>query len=305
VEYARLGLGGLTAQALHALGIFSPVRLLGASPPPGAVSTSAMRKRKLQRARKQRLWAAAVLYHRAGLYHKSHWMVRHALRGYADKPPRGANRARWRLSFPAVHPHLVEPHARKHDLPPALVRGLMREESAFNPRLVSRADAVGLMQLLLSTARRFCGGDRRPLSRKALKRPERNVPIGTRYLGWLLRLFDGQVVLAVAAYNAGETRVFSWIQKRGRQPPDHFVEQIPFRETRRYVKRVLGSAFAYAVLDKVKDPLFEVPAVFPPKLMVKARAWHRRARRWIRRRQKRKRKRRRKRRQKQRQRRRR
>ncbi len=283
VEYARLGLGGLTAQELRALGIVSPVRLLGAvaAARPEAVSASAMRKRQLARARQQRLWAAAVLYHRAGLHHKSHWMVRHALRDYAAKPPQGTNRARWRLSYPRVHPALVATHARRHGLSPALVRGLMREESAFNPRLVSRANAVGLMQLLPQTARRFRGSDRRPITAATLKRPGRNVPIGTRYLGWLHRQFEGQALLAVAAYNAGETRVFSWVRARGSQAPDHFAEEIPFRETRRYVKRVLGSAFAYAVLDGAPDPLFRIPAVFSPKLMVKARRWQRRTRRWL------------------------
>jgi soluble lytic murein transglycosylase len=285
VEYARLGLGGLTAQELRDLGIVSPVRLLGATAaaPPGAVSASAMRKRQLARARRQRLWAAAVLYHRAGLHHKSHWMVRHALRDYAAKPPRGTNRARWRLSYPRAHPARVVAHARRHGLSPSLVWGLMREESAFNPRLVSHANAVGLMQLLTQTARRFRGEDRRPITPAALKRPGRNIPIGTRYLGWLRRQFEGQVLLAVAAYNAGETRVFSWVRARGSQPPDHFAEEIPFRETRRYVKRVLGSAFAYAVLEGASDPLFRIPAVFPPKLMVKARRWQRRTRRWLRR----------------------
>jgi len=282
VEYARLGLGDLAATELHALGVFSPVRVLGEPPAPGAVSATALRGHKLSATRKSRLWAAAVLYDRAGLIHKSHWMVRHALRSYARRAPRGKNRARWQISFPRGYAHLVAPHAKRQGLPPALVWGLMREESAFNPRLVSHANAVGLMQLLRQTAHRFRGRSRQPITAAALKRPERNVPIGTRYLGWLLRLYEGQMVLAVAAYNAGETKVFSWVRQRGNLPTDQFVETIPFRETRRYVKRVLGSAFAYAVLSNAPQPVFAIPTVLPPKLQVKARRWHKQAQRWVR-----------------------
>ncbi|MFH2009657.1 MAG: transglycosylase SLT domain-containing protein [bacterium] len=277
VELARLGLGALAAGELHALGIRSPKRAPGepsAGRPPKGAHTPPTQERK------QRLWAAAVLYDRAGLQHKSHWMVRHALRGYAKRPPRGTNRARWDISFPRAYSSLVVPNAKLNGLPKALVWGLMREESAFNPRLVSHANAVGLMQLLRSTAVRFRGKNRPTISLETLKRPGLNVPIGTRYLGWLLRLYDGNLVPTVASYNAGETKIFEWIRNRGSQPVDHFVEEIPFRETRNYVKRVLGSAFAYNVLTGAADPVFDVPRIFPPKLVVKARHWQKTVTRW-------------------------
>ena len=87
-------------------------------------------------------------------------------------------------------------------------------------------------------------------------------------------------VLAVAAYNAGETKIAQWVRQRGHLPVDHFVETIPFRETRYYVKRVLGSAFAYNVLRGVKQPVFDVPRVFSAKLVVKSRHWQRSVNRW-------------------------
>ena len=115
---------------------------------------------------------------------------------------------------------------------------------------------------------RFRGRKRPRITLATLKRPPLNVFIGTRYLGWLLRLYNGNLVPTVASYNAGETKIFEWIRKRGNLPVDHFIEAIPFRETRYYVKRVLGSAFAYNVLRGVKQPVFDVPRVFSAKLVV-------------------------------------
>lgn len=276
VELARLGLGNLAARELRSLGIRSPKRIPGEPKAKGTGNIKALSKKE----RQARLWAAAVLYDRAGLQHKSHWIVRWSLRSYAARPPRGANHARWSISFPKPYASLVRPNGKKNKLPISLVWGLMREESAFNPRLVSRANAVGLMQLLRTTATRFRGRKRPRITLATLKRPPLNVFIGTRYLGWLLRLYNGNLVPTVASYNAGETKIFEWIRKRGNLPVDHFIESIPFRETRYYVKRVLGSAFAYNVLRGVKQPVFDVPRVFSAKLVVKSRHWQRSVNRW-------------------------
>ena len=282
VELARMGLGELAAEELGNLGISSPVRSVGEVSPQGGALPLETKGSAMGKEAAEALWAAAVLYDRAGLQQRSHWIVRHALRDHEVRPPVGVDRAKWRVGFPEAYASLVKQHASANRLPSALVFGLMREESAFNPGLVSHAGAVGLMQLLEETARRFRAGPRGPINRAALKDPHRNVPIGAKYLGWLLRLFHGQLVLAVAAYNAGETKVFSWMQERGHLPVDRFVEEIPFRETRHYVKRVLGSAFAYAVLEGSTEPLFTAPEVFPPDLVVKSRAWKQRTREWAR-----------------------
>ena len=276
VELARLGLGNLAAQELRSLGIRSPKRIPGEPNPKSADDAKTLPKKE----HTGQLWAAAVLYDRAGLQHKSHWIVRWSLRSYAAHPPRGANHRRWSISFPKPYAALVQPNGKRNKLPLSLVWGLMREESAFNPRLVSRAKAVGLMQLLRTTATRFRGRKRPRITLATLKRPHLNVRIGTRYLGWLLQLYEGNLVPTVASYNAGETKIFEWIRKRGNLPVDHFIETIPFRETRYYVKRVLGSAFAYNVLRDVKQPVFDVPRVFSAKLVVKSRHWQRSVKRW-------------------------
>ena len=114
----------------------------------------------------------------------------------------------------------IEAAARDHQLPLALVHAVITAESAYDPNAVSRAGAVGLMQLMPATAARYGVSDRRD--------PVANIAGGTRYLRDLLGMFNNDVRLAVAAYNAGENAVISY----GRQVP-------PYAETQAYVKAVL------------------------------------------------------------------
>lgn len=110
--------------------------------------------------------------------------------------------------------------AKSHRLPPALVHAVITAESAYDPNAVSKAGAVGLMQLMPGTAERYGVRNRRD--------PVANVVGGTRYLRDLLNMFDNDLVLALAAYNAGENAVI----RNGRKIP-------PYKETQTYVRRVL------------------------------------------------------------------
>jgi len=110
--------------------------------------------------------------------------------------------------------------ARRHYVNPALVAAVVRAESAFDPRAVSRKGARGLMQLMPATARRFGVG------LEDIFEPQRNLDAGVRYLRWLLDRFEGDLPLALAAYNAGEGTV----ERYGGVPP--------YRETRDYIRRI-------------------------------------------------------------------
>lgn len=114
---------------------------------------------------------------------------------------------------------LILETAKKHEVPFWLVSAVIHAESLYNPTAVSSAGAVGLMQLMPGTARRYGVGDR--------QNPNQNVDGGVRYLKDLLILFKGDVTLAVAAYNAGENAV----KKYGNRIP-------PYRETQHYVRKV-------------------------------------------------------------------
>jgi soluble lytic murein transglycosylase len=124
-------------------------------------------------------------------------------------------------------------------LDPYLVLALMRQESLFDPEAVSPAKALGLMQLLPATAAKLNSA---PLS---LTDPDFNVELGTSYLRELLDLYSGNLVLALAAYNAGEAAVGRWQKRYPGLEPDEFVESISFRETRSYVKLVLRNYRTY------------------------------------------------------------
>jgi soluble lytic murein transglycosylase len=142
----------------------------------------------------------------------------------------------------------VDHYARETRLDPYLVTALIREESAFSPTALSRAGARGLMQLLPATAAHVAGeaGLPRPPD---LDTPGPNIALGTRYLAQLQKEFGGDLVLALAAYNAGPHVVRRWLKNHhSSQDPETFLEEIPYPETRRYVKRVLGSYDRYRTL---------------------------------------------------------
>jgi len=249
VELAKMGLGKDALAELRSVGI----EVFRGRP-------SAGRKIKLKEGDARRLWAATILLDSAGLYHLSHWTPRHVLKSFMSKAPVGENRIRWRLAYPSAYGPLVRKSARLFAIPDALLYGIMREESAFNPGLVSRAKAVGLTQLLVPTAKRFARGMDVDVNYKTLKKARINVPIGARYLGYLLASFGGAKALAVASYNAGEHRLVRWVKKHKALEVDEFVELIPFDQTRKYTKRVLGSAFVYSYLGDPSQPF--LPVIF-------------------------------------------
>jgi soluble lytic murein transglycosylase len=134
-------------------------------------------------------------------------------------------------------------------LDPYLVLALIREESAFAPRALSRTGARGLMQLMPQTADLTAREHKLPLVPPlALETPEVNIQIGVYHLADLIRDFGGNLSLAVAAYNAGKQAVQRWMQRYGFADEVEFTEDIPFTETRTYVKRVLGSYDRYQTL---------------------------------------------------------
>jgi soluble lytic murein transglycosylase len=122
----------------------------------------------------------------------------------------------------------------------------MREESAFSPRIESFANAIGLTQMLVKTAKRFANGS--TVTREVLLDPSKNVELGSRFLGFLWKHFNSAPPLTIAGYNAGEAAVERWLNERGTLAMDEFMETIPYDETRNYTKRVLASFFAYSWL---------------------------------------------------------
>lgn len=134
---------------------------------------------------------------------------------------------------------------------PALVFGLSRQESEFNPRAVSHAGAYGLMQLLPSTARLTAKKHRLQYSRNWLiDDPDYNTLIGMAHLSDLIDRFDGSYIMTIAAYNAGALRIDQWVKdygdpRKGEIDAIDWIESIPYKETRNYVQRVLENTQVY------------------------------------------------------------
>ncbi|MGQ0736110.1 MAG: transglycosylase SLT domain-containing protein [Acidobacteriota bacterium] len=150
-----------------------------------------------------------------------------------------------RIIFPVDHWPLLKGQAQARGLDPYLVAALVAQESTFDAGIRSSANAIGLMQILPSTGRRYARrlGIQR-FSAGRLTSPEINARIGTQYLADLLQRFGG-VHYALASYNAGENRVQRWLTEAPGLPQDEWIDNIPFPETQNYLKRVLGTAEDY------------------------------------------------------------
>jgi soluble lytic murein transglycosylase len=158
----------------------------------------------------------------------------------------------WTALFPQLYWQEVVEATTPTRIDPWLVLGLIRQESAFNARAVSRSDARGLMQLLPSTGREVyqrigLGAFRDDL----LFDPQINVRLGAQYLRTLAEMHRGNRILMLAAYNAGPSRVRRWQQELSTADWDEFIERLPFEETRLYVKNVLRN---YGVYQRLYAP---------------------------------------------------
>jgi soluble lytic murein transglycosylase len=194
------------------------------------------------------IWGVALLYARAGAVKLSHNMTRGLLTDWMGRWPAGQWAQAWQIAFPRPHIKIVEREAKKNGLSPAWIYGVMREESAFDPKAVSHANAIGLMQLILPTAKLYAKPLGLPYDARSLKRPSVNIALGASALASLTQRFKENPLLALPGYNAGPGRPSRWVKERPHFDFDVWVELIPFRETRRYTKRVLASRAAYAVL---------------------------------------------------------
>jgi soluble lytic murein transglycosylase len=151
------------------------------------------------------------------------------------------HRSDYILRFPMPYKQQVFKQAQAKELDPSVIYGVMRRESLFDPLARSSVGALGLMQLMPSTARHVASslGMKRPRKSDIL-RVENNIRFGTHYLRTVMNRFDDNVALAAAAYNAGPGRVKRWLPRDKTMSADLWVETVPFKETRNYVQAVLA-----------------------------------------------------------------
>jgi len=164
--------------------------------------------------------------------------VRH---GGTNIPPRF-----WQILFPLPYWETIRSEAEQRGLDPYLVASIIRQESGFEPTTVSNAGAVGLMQIMPAEASRIAtAGGLGAVTREDLFDPVKNIAVGVAEYSQKLAAMNGNPTLAVAAYNAGETPVQTWVARTAPEDRDVFIESIPFAETRLYVKTVTRNRFEY------------------------------------------------------------
>lgn len=191
----------------------------------------------------------AQLYIDTGHFDRAIEVMKHSVPSYFAVDIPTLPRAYWEALFPRAYWSDLKRFSLANRLDPYLVASLIRQESEFNPLAVSRANAVGLMQLLPKTGKVVAHQEElRHYSPTQLFTPTVNLQLGTRYFRGMVDKFGGSFEHALAAYNAGSDRVEEWMgQGKYRDAPE-FVESIPFTETREYVQAILRNAAVYKQL---------------------------------------------------------
>lgn len=197
-------------------------------------------------------WLAAnqaQLYTDAGSYNMAIEAVKHAVPNYFSVDLNQLPRPVWQSLFPRPYWDDLKRNAASNQLDPYLVASLIRQESEFNPGALSRANAMGLMQLLPNVGRGMAKEEKiRHFSSDQLFDAPTNLQLGTRYFKHMVDHYHGQVEYALAAYNAGEDRVDDWRSHGDFKDVEEFVESIPFTETREYVQAIMRNAVLYKLL---------------------------------------------------------
>lgn len=200
------------------------------------------------------VWTKIALYEMA----QAHDLATHLARGqepaFGAHWPVGAHRRLWELAHQRGFSDLVTSWSKARGIDPAWVYAIIREESGFNPKIESWANAIGLMQIIMPTAKGLAKGTALTPTATSLRRPEVSIELGTKFLHRLLQRHP-VLPLASAGYNAGGGAVSKWRKAMGSLPLDEFVEKIPYKEARGYAKRVTRSVARYRWLHEGGDLL--------------------------------------------------
>jgi soluble lytic murein transglycosylase len=191
----------------------------------------------------------AQLYLETGHYNQAIEFMKHSAPNYFALDIPDMPRKYWEALFPKAYWSDLKRSAAINGLDPYLVASLIRQESEFNPNAVSRANAVGLMQLLPKTGKAVAKEVKmKRYNASQLYTPAVNMQLGTRYFKGMVDKFGGSFEYALAAYNAGSERVDEWLSQGKYRDPQEFVESIPFTETREYVQAIMRNASVYKQL---------------------------------------------------------
>jgi soluble lytic murein transglycosylase len=188
----------------------------------------------------------ADTYVSAGEPFKANLLIQRRFRHFVRHGGMGVPRRLWEILYPLSYAEVIRTEAERRGLEPYLVASIIRQESGFEPTVVSNAGAVGLMQIMPQEAGRIASlAGIEGITRERLFDPVENIAIGAAEYAQKLAAMGGNHILGIAAYNAGEEAVGKWIAQTPFGDPDLFVESIPYAETRLYVKSVTRNRFEY------------------------------------------------------------
>jgi len=179
-----------------------------------------------------------------GLVSRSVVLARDGMNGILPKPPVTDNR--WKLIYPLYFVEEINDYAGNNDLDPYIILSLVKEESHFNPLAISSSNARGLMQLLPGTAKDIARWDGLgSIGEFELFTPAKNLKLGSAYFRHIKKNLYNSSLYAVAAYNGGPNAVEKWLSKIPHDDIDQFVENIPYDQTRDYIKKVYTAYWNY------------------------------------------------------------
>lgn len=151
--------------------------------------------------------------------------------------------------YPTKYEEYVEKYAGEYGIDKYMIYAIIKAESNFNPEVTSQSDAIGLMQLLEETAiERSSAINELEVTKQDLYNPEINIQLGTSYYSYLLSYYKGNTVLALTAYNAGIGNVDTWIREGIMKQDGSDIENIPYKETNNYVRKILRDYQIYLKL---------------------------------------------------------
>jgi len=218
----------------------------------GALADAAVRELQAAASQEGGTWAPpemARVYQDGGRYDRGIEIMKRATPNYFAVDIPDLPRPYWEALFPKAYWSDLRKYSVLNGLDPYLVASLIRQESEFNALALSRANAVGLMQLLPKTGKNVAKQVKlKGYSAPQLYTPAVNLELGTRYFKEMVDKYNGQFEYALAAYNAGSDRVGDWLGQGHYRDPQEFVESIPFTETREYVQAILRNANVYRQL---------------------------------------------------------
>lgn len=188
----------------------------------------------------------ADIYVAGGEPFKANGILQRRFRQFVRHGGAGVPRRFWEILFPLNYWDAIRREAERRGHDPYLLASIIRQESGFEPTVVSNAGAVGLMQIMPQEAARIASlAGIEGISRERLFDPDENIAVGAAEYSQKLQVIGGNPTLAIAAYNAGEVAVGRWLARTSIDDMDVFVESIPFAETRLYVKSVTRNRFEY------------------------------------------------------------